>query len=115
MLTLFSELNDAQRQTVLAFAEFLLAREGRATPTREPPAVAQPESIPRPQNESVVAALKRLSSTYGMLNKSKLLNETSGLVAQHVMEGRDAVEVIDELEIIFRRQYERYSRGEGGT
>jgi hypothetical protein len=36
-----------------------------------------------------------------------MLNETSVLMTQHVISGRDAAEVIDELEVLFRRHYEK--------
>ncbi|MCK5386268.1 MAG: hypothetical protein KAJ39_03720, partial [Gammaproteobacteria bacterium] len=48
----------------------------------------------------------RLSATYPMINKDKLLDETSSLVSQNMLQGRDAVEVIDELEIVFKKHYE---------
>ncbi len=41
-----------------------------------------------------------------MINKDKLLDKTASLVSQNMLQGRDAIEVIDELEIIFRRHYE---------
>lgn len=94
------DLPDADVDTVLAFAEFLTQR---AEPVREMP---PPVDIPRPDQESVVKAIKRLAATYPMLDRAKMLNETSILMTQHVMQGRDAVEVIDELEILFRRHYE---------
>lgn len=40
-----------------------------------------------------------------MLNKDKLLHETTSLVTEHMMKGRDANEVIDELEAVFERHY----------
>lgn len=66
-----------------------------------------PADIPRPESESVVAAIRRLSQTFPMLDKEALLHETSALMTAHLMQGRGAVEVIDELEIVFRRHYER--------
>lgn len=96
-------LDEADRQSLLAFAEFLAAR---SRPQMGP--AVEPESIPRPDRESVVAALRRLSKTYHMLDKSKVLHESSGLMSQHIMQGRDAVEVIDELEAVFRRYYDCY-------
>ena len=75
----------------------------------------QPQPIPRPESETVVGAIKRLSATFPMLDRAKLLNETSVLVTQHVMRGRDATEVIEELEVLFRRHYEEHSRGGGGS
>lgn len=51
-------------------------------------------------------AIKRLTQTYPMLDRRKLLADTSKYVAQHALEGRSAVEVIDELEVVFSRHYE---------
>lgn len=101
LLDLFARLPKSERETLVAFAEFLSARAGADLN------VGVPEAIPRPSSESVIAAVKRLSATYPMLDKSKVLHETSGLVTQHLMQGRAAVEVIDELEIVFRRHYEK--------
>jgi hypothetical protein len=36
-----------------------------------------------------------------------MLNETSGLMTEHLMQGRPAPEVIDELEALFRRHYQQ--------
>jgi len=101
----------AQAEALLEFAEFLLQRHGGAdaigmpmSRTAETPA---PLDIPRPAEESVVKAVKRLRATYPMLDARKLLNETSALMTQHVMQGREKTEVIEELEIMFRLHYER--------
>jgi hypothetical protein len=108
---ILTRLDEADRESVLAFAEFLASRKPSGA---QPAPVAEPEPIPRPQRESVVAALRRLSETYHMLDKSTVLHESSGLMSQHIMQGRDAVEVIDELEVVFRRHYESYlDRKEG--
>ncbi len=101
LLECFRRLPDAERDTLVAFAEFLVERAGTE------PVDIQPKPIPRPEGESVVGAIKRLSETYHMLDRSKMLHETSGLMAQHVMQGREAVEVIDELEIVFSRHYKK--------
>ena len=102
----YRALPDAERTTLLAFAEFLVQR-------REPLAdqLLKPEPIARPDQESVIAAVKRLSATFHMLDKGKILGETSELVSQHVVRGRDASEVIDELEHVFQRHYETYKAG----
>lgn len=102
LLKLFEQLPEAERKTVLDFVEFLAAR----TPA-QPKEIPRPEPIPRPESESVVKAMRRLSSTYHMLDKAKMLNETSVLMAQHVMQGRAAAEVIDELEVLFETHYKR--------
>lgn len=108
LLRLYRGLGAAERETLLAFAEFLARRAAAARP---PEPVPEPEPIPRPAQETVIAALKRLSQTYHMLDKARMLNETSVLVAQHVMQGRPAAEVIDELEALFRAHYERLREG----
>jgi hypothetical protein len=105
LLELYRGLPGDVGDQLLAFAEFLVQRH--------PPvetAVATPLTIPRPDEETVIGAVKRLSRTYPMLNKDTMLHETSGLVAQHLLQGRAAAEVIDDLEVVFQRQYEMHSR-----
>lgn len=109
LVNLFQKLPAAEQMSLIAFAEFLHSRSGglplRVVAPPEPVVIPEPEPIPRPENESVVKAVKRLAQTYHMLDKSKMLNDTSTLVMQHVIKGRDAVEVIDELETVFERYY----------
>jgi len=105
LLKLFRELPEAGRESLLSFAEFLVHREAGSTSPR--PAAAEPANIPRPESESVVAAIRRLSSTFPMVDKDALLHEAADLMSAHVVKGRPAVEVIDELEVVFRRHYER--------
>ena len=110
LVDLFQKLPAAEQASLIAYAEFLLSRAG-AVPARapapppEPVVIPEPEPIPRPTRESVVRAVKRLAQTYPMLDKSKMLSDTSTLVMQHVIQGRDANEVIDELEVVFERYY----------
>ena len=101
LLAFYRELPDDVAQQLLDFAEFLASRN-----TVTVVEIAEPENIARPEKESVVVAVKRLSATYPMINKDKLLNETSSLVSQNMLQGRDAVEVIDELEVVFKKHYE---------
>ena len=109
-------LSPGEQETLLSFGEFLASRGGQplAIPSASAPAVPaepreipDPKDIPRPESEKVVAAIKRLSQTYFMLDKSKMLGYTSDLMTQHIIHGRDGVEVIDELESVFRREYEK--------
>jgi len=100
---LFNKLPDDEQRMLLEFAEFLASRVPSQTQT-----VQAPVPHVRPEKESVIRAVRRLSATYPMLDKAKMLNQTSALVAQHVMQGRAAVEVIDELEAIFKDHYDRY-------
>jgi hypothetical protein len=103
LLRLFRDLPPSAQSQLLEFAAFLAARYQKA---QEP--LAAPNLIPASENESVVGALKRLSASFPMLDKAKLLNETSILVSQHVMQGRDKIEVIEEMEAVFHRHYQRY-------
>ncbi|MEN8106646.1 MAG: Crp/Fnr family transcriptional regulator [Pseudomonadota bacterium] len=117
LINYFQQLGVAEQATLLAFAEFLSQRTHTAvdvavTPTAPAPAVIpEPENIERPAGESVVAALKRLSKTYPMLDKSQMLNATSDLVAQHILQGSDAVEAINALEGVFREHYQQLKEG----
>lgn len=98
---ILSDLPDAQAAALLEYAEFLAIRYGG------PKEVTSPLDIPRPAEESVVKAIRRLGATYPMLDRSKILNETSTLMTQHVLHGRAAAQVIDELEVMFKRHYEK--------
>ena len=92
-------------RTLLQFSEFLLAQAPEAETAEAP--LPEPKPIPRPAEESVIKAMRRLSETYFMLDRGPLLNETSALMAQHVMQGRKAAAVIDDLEAAFSAQYQR--------
>jgi hypothetical protein len=108
LLAVWRHLGAGERATLLAFAEFLQQRGTTADqrPVPSPAAsIPEPEAIKRPAAESVVAALKRLSKTYPMLDKSELLSATSDLVATHIMQGTEAGPVIDQLEDIFSEHY----------
>ena len=103
LLRQWRTLNKESRQSLLDFACFLQSRQpddGYAVPK-------EPLEIPRPDSESVVKAIKRLTQTYPMIDKGQLFNETSLLMSQHIMQGREAVEVIDELEVLFRQHFEK--------
>ena len=106
LLRLFGRLDEPGRATLLAFAEFMVGRRenGQAA---QPDSATVPRAIPRPAGESVVAAIRRLSDTYFMLDRSVLLPDTSSLMAAHLMQGRPAEAVIDELEELFAAHYRR--------
>jgi len=107
LLQLLRRLPPSDRETLLSFAEFLAARAPGPDLPREP------LPIPRPREEKVVHAIRRLRETYPMLDHGKMLNEVSQLMTQHVVQGRPAAEVIDELELLFRAHYERLQGGGG--
>ena len=105
LLQIHGRLPETDRATLEAFAEFLASRG--AAPDRVD-ALVEPLEIPRPAEESVIAAIRRLSRTYHMLDKAAVLHETSGLMSAHILQGRAASDVIDELESLFLRHYERH-------
>ena len=116
LTALFQQLGASDQATLLDFATFLASR----TPARrvavktEPEVVPEPDIIERPAGESVVGALKRLSKSYPMLDKTVMLSATSDLVATTIMQGSDPVGVIDELEAIFSEHYEQLKSGNKG-
>jgi len=102
LLRAFRSLAEDRRQSLLDYAEFLLSR---AAP-QEQAACRTPLDITRPEKESVVKAIKRLRQTYPMIDRAKILHETSHFMTQHLVHGKAAADVIDELEGLFRRHYE---------
>lgn len=104
LLNFFRKLSRQDEQTLLSFAEFLAARSQAGV---DPDSLTL-NKIERPAEESVIAAIKRLSASYPMLDKDKMLTETSSLMTQHVVQGRLAKEVIDELEQLFDRHYDAF-------
>lgn len=108
MLRLFRTLSREQQQTVAAFVAFLSGNKDLLSDSAEP---EQPAALPRPDQESVVKAIKRLRATYPMLDQNKLFHETSQHMTDHLMHGKPATEVIDELEIMFSHHYQRYIEG----
>lgn len=106
LLTAVRDLPEDAQAQVLAFAEFLLSR------LAIPSAPTEPVAIPRPPGESVVKAIKRLAATYPMLDRGKMLNETSALMTQNVLGGREATLVIDDLEALFQAQFEIYRKAQ---
>ena len=105
LLSIFSDLDDNDQNSVMSFAQFLLekARQDGRLVVEEEPLV-----IPRPTEERVVAAIKRLSAAFPMIKKDTMLNETASLMTEHMIQGRAAVEVIDELEVLFQVRYEEH-------
>lgn len=104
LLRLLDTLSAEQQDTVHAFVEFLAARN----PAVEELIHQEPLNIPRPAVESVVKAIKRLRATYPMLSTDELVHEASSYMMKHVMHGKPAVEVIDELEVLFARYFQKH-------
>ncbi len=111
LLALLRRLPQEQVEQLIEYAEFLLERHGSAEDSLPGGELPSPEDIPRPREESVIQAIKRLSASYPMLERRALLDETSMLMTQHILGGRGAVEIIDELELLFRRHYDSLAAG----
>ena len=101
LLEILARLPEEVAAGLLEFAEFLDSKHGQEV------VAAELRDIPRPRDESVVEAIKRLADTYPMLDTEHLLHETGELMTQHIMQARPATEVIDDLEALFGRHYEQ--------
>ncbi len=111
--TLLDQLTVEHRANLLDFAEHLLSCQ----PSPEVPPESEVVVIPRPDNESVVSAIRRLSHSYPMLDRDRLLNEASSLMARHVLQGITVDATIDQLENLFCHRYQALqpdSSQEGG-
>ena len=102
-----NELDPENFSTLLAFAEFLRDRQPDAAAE-----VSDPVIVPRPENESVIGAIRRLSRSYPMLARDTLLNEAVSLMTRHIMSGESAVETIDKLEALFSSRYQAFQAGQ---
>ncbi|WP_126456192.1 Crp/Fnr family transcriptional regulator [Sulfuriflexus mobilis] len=102
LLEILAQLSRDEQAALLDYAEFMLSRSEHAKTL----SIREPVDIPRPEQETVLAAMRRLSDTYPMLNKDKILHEAAGLMSAHVMQGREAHMVIDDLQVLFHRHYE---------
>ena len=100
---MLDSLSDEQVKTLLDFASYLTS----GVSGHQKPEAANPVDIPRPEKESVIGAIKRLKSAYPMLDSQVMLAQTAELMSQHVMQGRAAEQVIDELEHLFKSVYEK--------
>jgi hypothetical protein len=101
----FDRLAGPDRATLLAFAEFLAGRSAA-------PALA-PVIVPRPADESVIQAVKRLKRSYPMLERRALMQPVGALVSAHMLDGRPAAETIDALEALFAERCRAYA-GDAG-
>lgn len=108
LLRLFGRLDEDRQETLLAFAEFLAAQPA------ESGAAAVVQRVPRPAEETVAMAIRRLRQTYPMLDRRRLMGDAARHLAQNALDGRDARVVIDELEIVFERHYRKSLRSGDG-
>ena len=102
LLKAFRQMTPTARSTLVDFADFLSQRH----PVAATPASEQPLQVPRPTEESVIAAIRRLAKTYPMLDSDNVFSAATTLMTRHVMGQQAAVEVIDELEVMFKARYD---------
>ena len=105
LLEFYRNMRKDDQHAVLKFSEFLYAQQPESTVELAEPTVIEPK-----EGESVVGALKRLSAAYPMLDKAKMLDQTSTLMSDHVLRGRDKKEVIQEFEKLFTEHYQLLNR-----
>lgn len=103
-----SALPDDALLTLIEFSQFLASRH---------PAEQQADQVynplPRPEAESVIAAIKRLSKSYPMLDKTALFDQTSAVMSAHILQDVSKAESVDKLERIFREKYDVFLNASG--
>jgi hypothetical protein len=102
LLDLYASMDDERKRSLCDFADFLYAQ---AEPVSKE--IPPPDDIPRPEEETVVGAVKRLKSQYHMVDSMAVFSAASALMTDHMVKGRDLVEVIDELERLFEDAYNK--------
>ena len=102
---LFNQLDKDQQQSLFDYAEFLQSRGGTVQQD-----IARPVEIPKPEKESVVGAIKRMKQSYPMIDSMEVFAVASNLMTDHMVGGRDAEEVINEIEALFEDTYKNLLR-----
>ena len=102
---LFNALDMEGQQSLFDYAEFLQSKSGA-----EPQPLGDPVDVPKDENETVVGAIKRLKRTYPMIDSMEVFAVASNLMTEHMIRGRDAEEVITEIEALFEDTYKKLLR-----
>jgi hypothetical protein len=102
LVDLYQAMDDNRKKSLSDFADFLYAQ---AEPVAKE--IPPPDDVPRPEQETVVGAIKRLKTTYHMVGSMSVFSEASALMTDHMVKGRDVVEVIDEMEVLFDEAYKK--------
>jgi len=99
---LFDTLDDERKASLFDYAEFLQSKGGLVKKE-----LGEPMDIPRPEEETVVGAVKRLKLTYPMIGSMTVFSAASSLMTEHMVNGRDVIEVINEMEQLFEESFEK--------
>jgi hypothetical protein len=97
LVMLLESLDETGRRTLVEHAEFLVSRREVQA---HPPSVA-----PRPTGDNVVQAIRRLNGSYPGLRRAALMQPVGELLSQHMVDGRAAEEVIEDLEALYARAH----------
>lgn len=100
LIDLYEAMDDERKLSLGDFADFLYAKAGPVVKEIPPP-----EDVPRPEQETVVGAVKRLKIKYHMVESMTVFSAASSLMTDHMVKGRDVAEVIDEMEVLFEEAY----------
>jgi len=101
---LYEAMDDERKKSLSDFADFLYSQAEPVIVAKE---ILPPDDILRPEKETVVGAIKRLKVTYHMIESIAVFSDASSLMTDHMVKGRDVVEVIDEMEILFETAYKK--------
>ena len=110
LIDLYEAMDDERKQSLCDYADFLYAQ---ADPLGK--VVPPPEDIVRPEKETVVGAVKRLKTQYLMVESMTVFSAASSLMTDHMVKGRDVIEVIDEMESLFDDAYKKLLAESGQT
>jgi len=102
LIDLYEAMDDERKLSLCDFADFLYAKAGPVVKEIPPP-----EDVLRPEQETVVGAVKRLKTKYHMVESMTVFSAASSLMTDHMVKGRDVVEVIDEMEELFDEAYKK--------
>ena len=102
---LFNTLDNNRQQSLFDYAEFLQTKGGNMQQD-----IGEPVEVPRAENETVVGAIKRLKQTYPMIDSMEVFAVASNLMTEHMVQGRDAEEVINQIEVLFEDTYKKLLR-----
>ena len=100
LVDLFNTLDQDLQQSLFDYAEFLQSKASAGS--RQ---IIEPIDIPRPDNETVVGAIKRMKQAYPMIDSMEVFAVASNLMTDHMVQGRDAEEVSNEIEALFEDTY----------
>lgn len=110
LIDLYDAMDDERKKSLCDFADYLYAQADPISKIIPPPEVSA-----RPERETVVGAVKRLKSQYHMVESMSVFSTASALMTDHMVKGRDVIEVIDEMEVLFEEAYKKLREKSGQT